>query len=217
MKIITAEFITGAVSSRQYPREILPEFAFAGRSNVGKSSLINSLLNRKKLVKTSSTPGKTQEINFFKINDALMFADLPGYGFAKVPATVQKKWQMMIEQYILMRENLTGVVVIIDIRRNPTQMDLDLTNWLETNGIRYALVATKSDKLSSVETARQKRKIEAAFLREGSEKLLLYSSKNRQGRNELWSCLSKWTATHAGGPKKKGASQTGHSLIMHEP
>ena len=116
--------MTGATTPRQYPQEPLPELAFAGRSNVGKSSLINSLLNRKKLVKTSSTPGKTQMINFFKINDEMIFADLPGYGFAKVPLDVKKRWQKMIEQYLLKRETLIAVVLIVDIRRNPTQLDL---------------------------------------------------------------------------------------------
>ena len=101
MKILSAEFLTGAVSCKQYPDSVCPELAFVGRSNVGKSSLINSLLNRKKLVKTSQTPGKTQEINFFKINNDFIFADLPGYGFAKVPKIVQKRWKKMIEDYLL--------------------------------------------------------------------------------------------------------------------
>ena len=115
MKITSAEFLTGAVSYKQYPDSAYPELAFAGRSNVGKSSLINSLLNRKKLVKTSQTPGKTQEINFFKINNDFIFADLPGYGFAKVPQSVQKRWKKMIEDYLLRRETLLAVIFIIDL------------------------------------------------------------------------------------------------------
>ncbi|SVE04624.1 uncharacterized protein METZ01_LOCUS457478, partial [marine metagenome] len=119
MKIISAEFMTGAVSCRQYPDFGYPELAFVGRSNVGKSSLINSLLNRKKLVKISQTPGKTQEINFFKINNDFIFTDLPGYGFARVPQSVQKRWKKMIEDYLLKRETLLAVIFIIDLRRNP--------------------------------------------------------------------------------------------------
>ena len=115
MKIISTEFLTGAVSARQYPKGALPEFAFAGRSNVGKSSLIKSLLNRKKLVRISSTPGKTREINFFKINNAIMFADLPGYGFARVAPALQKKWKKMLEEYLSQRNPLIAIIFIVDI------------------------------------------------------------------------------------------------------
>ncbi|HJL72455.1 MAG TPA: ribosome biogenesis GTP-binding protein YihA/YsxC, partial [Nitrospinaceae bacterium] len=140
MKIVSAEFMTGAVSCRQYPEPEWSELAFVGRSNVGKSSLINSLLNRKKLVKTSQTPGKTQEINFFKVNGDFIFADLPGYGFAKVPPAVQKRWKKMIEEYLLNRETLLAVIFIIDMRRNPSPLDLDLKNWLEACDVDYILV-----------------------------------------------------------------------------
>ena len=115
MKITSAEFLTGAVSYKQYPDSAYPELAFAGRSNVGKSSLINSLLNRKKLVKTSQTPGKTQEINFFKINNDFIFTDLPGYGFAKVPQPVRKRWGKMIEDYLLKRETLWAVILLLTL------------------------------------------------------------------------------------------------------
>ncbi|MFQ5450815.1 MAG: ribosome biogenesis GTP-binding protein YihA/YsxC [Nitrospinaceae bacterium] len=186
MKIVSAEFLKGAVSAGQYPRGLYPEFAFAGRSNVGKSSLIRSLLNRKKLVRISSTPGKTQEINFFKINDALIFADLPGYGFAKVPPAIQRKWKRMIEQYLLQRETLTALVFIIDLRRDPTPLDLDLKDWLEANGIRYLLVATKSDKLSASERARRAEKIRNVFFGGSEKELIVFSSKNKTGRKELW-------------------------------
>ena len=147
MKIQSAEFVTGAVTPKQYPKTFLPEVAFAGRSNVGKSSLLNSILNRKKLVKTSATPGKTQEINFFEINRRWMFTDLPGYGFARAPANVRRKWQGMIEQYLTGREPLRLVVLLVDIRRDPTELDLQMQEWLEHWGIPYLLVATKADKL----------------------------------------------------------------------
>jgi len=192
MKIYSAQFLTAAVSAKQYPKVSHPEFAFAGRSNVGKSSLLKSLLNRKKLVRTSATPGKTQQINFFEINESLIFTDLPGYGFAKVPATVQRKWQHMIEQYVLKRESLTALIFIVDLRRDPTQLDLELKEWLDANGIRYILVATKSDKLSTGERSRQTLKIKQAFrTEEDSGKLVVYSSKNNQGRKELWSQITK--------------------------
>ncbi len=186
MKIISAEFLTGAVSCKQYPDSVCPELAFVGRSNVGKSSLINSLLNRRKLVKTSQTPGKTQEINFFKINNDFIFADLPGYGFAKVPQVVRKHWKKMIEDYLLKRETLLAVIFIIDMRRNPSPLDLDLKTWLEIHGIEYLLVATKMDKLSQSEATKQVKKLNVAYFNEGKDKLLVYSSKSGRGRKELW-------------------------------
>ena len=187
MKIISAEFLTGAVSFKQYPDSVFPEFAFVGRSNVGKSSLINSLLNRKKLVKTSQTPGKTQEINFFKINNDFIFADLPGYGFAKVPQSVQKQWKKMIEDYLLRRETLLAVIFIIDLRRNASPLDLNLQRWLEACGVEYLLVGTKVDKLSQSEIKKQVNKLNIAYFDGGKGELLIYSSKSSRGRKELWS------------------------------
>ena len=187
MKITSAEFLTGAVSYKQYPDSAYPELAFAGRSNVGKSSLINSLLNRKKLVKTSQTPGKTQEINFFKINNDFIFADLPGYGFAKVPQSVRKRWGKMIEDYLLKRETLLAVIFIIDLRRRPSQLDLSLQRWLEAHGVEYLLVGTKVDKLSQSEIKKQKDKLNVAYFDGGEGELLVYSSKSSRGRKELWS------------------------------
>ena len=187
MKIISAEFLTGAVSYKQYPDSAYPELAFVGRSNVGKSSLINSLLNRKKLVKTSQTPGKTQEINFFKINNDFIFADLPGYGFAKVPQLVQKRWRKMIEDYLLKRETLLAVIFIVDLRRSPSPLDLDLQRWLEAHGVKYLLVGTKVDKLSQSEIKKQVNKLNIAYFDGGKGELLIYSSKSSRGRKELWS------------------------------
>jgi len=191
MKILSAEYIASAVNNRQCPPASLSEVAFVGRSNVGKSSLINSLLNRKKLVKTSSVPGKTQTINFFKINDSFYFADLPGYGFAKVPASVQRSWRKMIENYLLERETLKGVVFILDMRRNPGPLDLDLKDWLEVNGIPYILTITKADKIPASKRKKQTRTIlEAMGLdgKSGTDKVI-YSSKARLGRKELWAKL----------------------------
>jgi len=190
MKIISAEFMTGAVSCRQYPDSGYPELAFVGRSNVGKSSLINSLLNRKKLVKISQTPGKTQEINFFKINNDFIFADLPGYGFAKVPQSVQKRWKKMIEDYFLKRETLLVVIFIIDLRRSPSPLDLNLQQWLESCGVEYLLVGTKTDKLSQSEVKKQVSKLNAVYFDGGEDRLLAYSSKSSRGRKELWSKIT---------------------------
>ncbi len=196
MKIVSAEFMISAVSAEQYPRASLPEFAFVGRSNVGKSSLINSLLNRKKLVKISGTPGKTQMINFFDVNHELVFADLPGYGFAKVPKSVQKKWQDLVEQYLLKRDNLRTVVLILDIRRKPTDLDLHMQEWLEQYQVDTILVATKTDKLSQAEQSKQLKQIRAAFLEGADKELVAYSSKNQKGRKELWKLLLQRMADH---------------------
>ncbi|TDJ61803.1 MAG: YihA family ribosome biogenesis GTP-binding protein [Nitrospina sp.] len=196
MKIVSAEFMISAVSAEQYPRASLPEVAFVGRSNVGKSSLINSLLNRKKLVKISGTPGKTQMINFFDVNHELVFADLPGYGFAKVPKSVQKKWQDLVEQYLLKRDNLRTVVLILDIRRKPTDLDLHMQEWLEQYQVDTILVATKTDKLSQAEQSKQLKQIRAAFLEGADKELVAYSSKNQKGRKELWKLLLQRMADH---------------------
>lgn len=192
MKIHRAEFITGAVQPKQYPNTELPEVAFAGRSNVGKSSLLNSLLNRKKLVKTSSTPGKTQEINFFDINSRWIFTDLPGYGFAKAPASVRRKWGEMIERYLTGRKPLRLVVLILDIRRNPTDLDLQMQEWMDHCRIPYLLVATKADKLKQGETARQLKKIKAAFDPEEVQQIMAYSSQSSLGRKILWGKLKNF-------------------------
>ena len=191
MKVINTKFITGAVSSKQYPKGSLPEFAFVGRSNVGKSSLIRSLLNRKKLVRISSTPGKTREINFFRINEKLMFADLPGYGFARVTPALQKKWKQMIEEYLSKREPMMAIEFIVDIRRKPTELDITLKEWLEDLGRNYILVITKSDKLSGVERSKQTKLIKSAFMGENALAAVTYSSKNHLGRKELWNQLQK--------------------------
>ena len=191
MKIISTEFLVGAVSARQYPKESLPEFAFAGRSNVGKSSLIKSLLNRKKLVRISSTPGKTREINFFKINNAIMFADLPGYGFARVAPALQKKWKKMLEEYLSQRNPLIAIIFIVDIRRKPTELDLTLKEWLEELDRDYILLITKADKLSAAERQKQVKIIKAAFMGENALDFIIYSSKNHTGRKELWSTMEK--------------------------
>ena len=188
MLIKSTEFITSAVKPSQYPPGGLPEIAFAGRSNVGKSSLINTLLNRKRLVKTSSTPGRTRLINFFNINDKFCFVDIPGYGYAKVPAAVKKKWGPMIETYILKRETLKGVVVILDIRRTPGPEDIGMIEWLKHHHISTILVQTKADKLSKGKQNKQK-KIIADTLSMNQEDLIRFSAKSRLGKERVWKAI----------------------------
>jgi GTP-binding protein len=192
MKILSAEFVTSAVKPAQYPPVKYPEMAFAGRSNVGKSSLINTLVNRKHLVKTSSTPGRTQLINFFNINNNLTFVDLPGYGYAKVPAAVRKNWGPMIETYLSTRKTLKGVVVIMDIRRIPRQEEHDLIDWLKYFSIAGILVLTKTDKLSKPKRLKQHIAIAEALV-VAPDKLVLFSAKSRQGKDAIWDAILSLT------------------------
>lgn len=144
----TAQFVTSAVAPSQYPPDSIPEIAFVGRSNVGKSTLINAILNRTSLVKTSSTPGRTQLINFFLVNGSFHVVDLPGYGFARVPESVRRQWRPMIETYLSTRSSLRGVVLILDVRRTPSPDDMTMLQWLRINGTKTLFVVTKCDKLS---------------------------------------------------------------------
>jgi len=189
MIVKTAEFVTSAVQPPQYPPPDYPEFAFAGRSNVGKSSLINKLVNRKRLVKTSNTPGRTQLINFFLINDNLSFVDLPGYGYARVPMAVKKQWGPMVEAYLESRTTLMGVVLLVDIRRLPRQEEHDLIHWLEDHRRPYQIVVTKADKLSRNKQTRPLRLIAEQFAC-AREDLLLFSAKTGLGVESLWHALN---------------------------
>jgi len=180
-----AEFLTSALHESQYPAPDRPEVAFAGRSNVGKSSLINTLTNRKKLAYISSTPGKTQCLNFFRV-DKLYFVDLPGYGFSRVPLRIQASWRSMVETYLQHRPTLKLVVVLLDIRRNPGPEDLDLLEWLSFKGISSHLVLNKADKLSRQKARQRSRQIAQQLAALSAEPPSLFSAKNRQGIRELW-------------------------------
>jgi GTP-binding protein len=188
MIVKTAEFVTSAVQPQHYPPPEHPEIAFAGRSNVGKSSLINKLVNRKRLVKTSNTPGRTQLINFFLVNDNLSFVDLPGYGYARVPVAVKKQWGPMVQTYLASRSSLVGVVLLVDIRRVPRQEEHDLIHWLDNHRRPYRIVVTKADKLSRNKQVRPLRLIAEQFAC-AREELLLFSAKTGQGQESLWRAL----------------------------
>lgn len=185
MIVKTTQFIKSATRPAHYPEGDLPEIAFAGRSNVGKSSLVNVLVNRKNLVRTSSTPGRTQLINFFQVNDDFMLVDLPGYGYAKVPLAVKKDWRPMMETYLAKRKNLRGVVLILDIRRVPTEDDLQMLAWLRAYSVAPILVVTKCDKLSKNERARQTAVI-AEKLGVDKGELTFFSALNKEGRDAVW-------------------------------
>ncbi len=188
MKIISAEFIKSAVGPAHYPKENIPEVAFVGRSNVGKSSLINSLLNRKKLLKTSSTPGKTQLINFFKINNQFFFVDLPGYGFAKVPVAIKKNWGKMVETYLKKSDHLALVVLILDIRHDPTENDRLMAGWLDFYKKKTVFVANKSDKIKKSEKNNKVLSI-LKTLERPEEEVVIFSSKNREGKKDMWKII----------------------------
>ncbi len=185
MKISSADFIKSATRPGNYPPEQFPEIAFAGRSNVGKSSLINVLVNRKSLVRTSSTPGRTQLINFFNINDHFSLVDLPGYGYAKVPLSVKKAWGPMIRTYLEVRESLYGVVFIFDIRRVPREEDIRFLDWLEEFGVPTIPVITKIDKVNRSKRDKQIQTIveETGLPRDA---FTLFSATTREGSDEIW-------------------------------
>jgi GTP-binding protein len=188
MIIKSSEFVTSAVKPAQYPPPEFPEVAFAGRSNVGKSSLINTLVNRRRLVKTSTTPGRTQLINFFRINGNLLLVDLPGYGYAKVPAAVRKQWGPMIETYLSKRPTLKAVVLLMDLRRVPGIEELNFMAWLRQYGVTPIPVLTKCDKLSKTNQTKQRRLI-AQALGMAAEGLILFSAKSGQGKAVLWQSI----------------------------
>jgi GTP-binding protein len=190
MIIKSADFITSAVKPDQYPPAEAPEIAFAGRSNVGKSSLINCLVNRKRLVKTSSTPGRTQLINFFCINAAFNLVDLPGYGYARVPEKIRRQWGPMVERYLGSRTTLKGVVLLMDIRRTPGMEEDNLLNWLLDRQIPCLPVLTKADKLSKTKQRKQALAI-AEHLGLAAKEMILFSAKTRQGKDQVWAAIEE--------------------------
>lgn len=188
MKVTSAEFIKSAFTEDDWPRASLPEIAFLGRSNVGKSSLINSLLGVKGLARTSSTPGRTQSLNYFLINNRFHFVDLPGYGYARVPKNIRAEWGEMATNYLAKRSELVLSIQIVDSRHEPTSQDLQLHDWLQHHGKQGLVVATKSDKLSNNELRQSIERTRRMF---GTEKVIAYSATTRRGREEVWRSIEE--------------------------
>jgi GTP-binding protein len=189
MNVQSVSFVTSAPALASCPPAEWPEIAFAGRSNVGKSSLINCLINRKGLVRTSSTPGRTQLLNFFAINESLYFVDLPGYGFARAPRSVREQWPPMVHGYLKGRSCLRAVVWLLDVRRDPSKEDLQFLDWLEESDIATIPVVTKVDKVSRNELTRRMLKI-ASSTGLSAELFTPFSILNKQGYEDLWELIA---------------------------
>jgi GTP-binding protein len=187
MKIKTAELETVCGPTSQLPHNTQPEVAFTGKSNVGKSSLINSLMNRKSLARTSAQPGKTQTLNFYHLNNEIYLVDLPGYGYAKSSKVEREKWGEMIERYITSSEQLEVVFLLIDIRHDPTKNDIEMYNWLKYMEMQTIVIATKSDKLKKHEIQKSVKNIERCLNAEDDDLIIVpYSSVTKEGREEIW-------------------------------
>jgi len=185
MEIKQSDFVISAVTSGQYPKDGFPEVAFVGKSNVGKSSLINTITNRKKLAKVSATPGKTRLVNFFLINKVVFFVDLPGYGYAKISKSQQQSWGNMIESYLKGRATLKKFVLLVDSRHKPTDDDILMNNWIRHYGIECIVVSTKIDKLTKNEIIKSDKLIRETLKLSSDEKILHFSSLKRTGKEEL--------------------------------
>ena len=189
MKITSVQFIKSATDPSHYPETPYPEVAFAGRSNVGKSSLINTLVNRKNLARTSNTPGRTRLINFFLVNDAYSLADLPGYGYAKVSEEIRRSWGPMVQTYMERRKNLRLMIVILDIRRDPSEQDQDLLQWFHARAIPFQIVLTKVDKLSRSQIGARKGVLEKLLRRSDSRQPIVFSARTGLGREDVWKAI----------------------------
>ena len=187
---VNLETVCGITS--KLPENLLPEFAFAGKSNVGKSSLINGLMNRKSYARTSSQPGKTQTINFYNINEQLYFVDLPGYGYAKVSMELRAKWGKMIERYLKKSEQLKLIFLLVDIRHEPSENDRDMYDWIVHNGFQPIVIATKLDKINRSQIAKQTKLIRSCFKMPKEGILIPFSAETKQGRDEIWSKIEEF-------------------------
>lgn len=175
-----------------FPKNGLPEIAFAGKSNVGKSSLINGLLNRKKLARTSGQPGKTQTINFYNVDDTLYFVDLPGYGYAKVSKSERAKWGEMIENYLNNRDELIHVIVLVDIRHKPNENDRLMVDWARHCGYEPLIIGTKADKLTNNQIAKQRTVIQKALNIADKRMIIPFSAVTKQGKEKIWTTIAQW-------------------------
>lgn len=191
IKNVSLETVCGITS--KLPVNTKPEIAFAGKSNVGKSSLINALMNRKSLARTSSQPGKTQTINFYNINDAFYYVDLPGYGYAKVSQTEKEKWGKMIDNYLKKSNQLCAVFLLIDIRHEPSANDRTMYEWILSNGFHPIIIATKLDKINRSQIAKQMKLIKNGLQTEPDTILIPFSAETKQGREEIWELIERLT------------------------
>ncbi|GAA3408393.1 ribosome biogenesis GTP-binding protein YihA/YsxC [Paenibacillus hodogayensis] len=193
MNVTQAEFVISAVGPDQYPEDGLPEIALAGRSNVGKSSLINKMIQRKNLARTSSQPGKTQTLNFYKINEKLFFVDLPGYGYAKVSMSQRQQWGKFIESYLLNRDRLRMVILLVDLRHPPSRDDTAMYDWLSHYDIPICIVATKADKVPRSRWPKHLKQVKETLLVRGTDRVIMFSSETGLGKEELWSHILQHT------------------------
>ncbi|MBM2839476.1 MAG: putative GTP-binding protein EngB [Bacteroidetes bacterium] len=192
MRIGTAEFVLGVANLRQLPKDDLREIAFLGRSNVGKSSLVNKLCNRKALARPSNEPGKTREINYFLINKEMYFVDLPGYGYAKVPEQIRSSWGKLIEQYLKTRRQLSLVLQLVDSRHEPTELDMMMVGWLDYYEIPFIVVLTKSDKLPRSKMPNYLKAARTAFARfQWCKDVIPFSSITGEGRSEVMQIIQE--------------------------
>lgn len=187
IKKVNLDIVIGVTSA--IPDTEFPEVAFAGKSNVGKSSLVNALMNRKSYARTSSQPGKTQTINFYNINDAMYLVDLPGYGYANASPAVKAKWGKMIEKYLRQSANLKQVFLLVDIRHDPSENDKMMYNWIVDNGFRPVIIATKLDKLKRSQIAKHVKAVRAGLGLKEDDILIPFSSQTKQGLDELWNTI----------------------------
>ena len=192
IKKVDLETVCGITST--LPENLLPEFAFAGKSNVGKSSLINALMNRKAYARTSAQPGKTQTINFYHINDAFYYVDLPGYGYARANQEVKAKWGKMIENYLHKSPMLKCVFLLIDIRHDPSENDRLMYQWILDQGYRPVIIATKADKLKRSQIAKHVKMVREGLSMQPEDVLIPFSAETKQGREEIWDYIEKTAA-----------------------
>lgn len=190
IKSVELETVCGITSV--LPRNELPEIAFAGKSNVGKSSMLNALINRKSLARTSATPGKTQTINYYNVNHKLYFVDLPGYGYAKVAQSVKEKWGKMIEKYLRKSPTLKAVFLLVDIRHEPGRNDIDMYEWIVAAGFTPVIIATKSDKISRGQIQKQTSIIRKTLQAPAGTVIIPFSAETKQGRDEIWTEIEKY-------------------------
>ncbi|MFJ7974720.1 ribosome biogenesis GTP-binding protein YihA/YsxC [Peribacillus sp. JNUCC 23] len=192
MKVTSADIVISAVKPEQYPNESIPEFALAGRSNVGKSSFINKMINRKNLARTSSKPGKTQTLNFYIINDMLHFVDVPGYGYAKVSKTERAAWGKMIETYFTNRDQLKAALLIVDLRHPPTKDDIMMYGFFKHYDLPVIVVATKADKIPKGKWQKHLKVTRETLDMEKEDETIVFSGETGQGKDEAWGLLKKF-------------------------